>query len=261
MASACAVARFGANASNGERMNVWHVVMDWPQRSVRAGLTSARRLAMALAAVIGVGSLAAGLWIEMKAYAAQVLIEAAWQRNQGGAAEARPWPWADTTPVARLTVLERDPRSVTLPARFATPRGQSLIVLEGSSGRNLAFGPTHDAASVLPGEAGNSVIAAHRDTHFRILESLKVGDRLRIERVDGRAAFFAVSDIRVVDSRKTRIALGAEDPRLTLVTCYPFDAIRPGGPLRFVVTADLIAGAGLSPPLPVARAVASKFQS
>jgi sortase A len=73
-----------------------------------------------------------------------------------------------------------------------------------------------------------------------MLETLAPGDRLRIERVDGRVAFFAVTDIRIVDSRTTRIALDAEEPRLTLVTCYPFNAIRPGGPLRFVVTADLL---------------------
>jgi sortase A len=48
-----------------------------------------------------------------------------------------------------------------------------------------------------------------------------------------------VSDVRVVDSRRTRIALAAEGPRLTLVTCYPFDAVVPGGPLRWVVTVDL----------------------
>jgi sortase A len=206
-------------------------------------------------AVVGVICLLQAAWIEVKAYAAQALIEAAWERNEHGATDAKPWPWADTTPVARLTVLERDPRSVAIPAKYAIPRGESLIVLEGASGRNLAFGPTHDAASVLPGEIGNSVISAHRDTHFRILETLSVGDRVRIQRTDRKVSYFAVTDIRVVDSRTTRIALDADRPRLTLVTCYPFDAIRPGGPLRFVVTAELIAGAGdQSPPPTVAHA-------
>jgi sortase A len=220
-----------------------------------------RRVVALLAAAIGVVTVLQATWIEVKAYAAQVLIDAAWERNQLGAMSARPWPWADTTPVARLTVLERAPRSSTLPARHASPRGESLVVLEGASGRNLAFGPVHDAASVLPGDAGNSVIAAHRDTHFRMLEALEAGDRLRIERIDGRVAFFAVTDIRIVDSRRARITLGADEPRLTLVTCYPFNAIHPGGPLRFVVTADLIAGAGLLPPQPVARAAASRLHT
>jgi sortase A len=218
---------------------------------------SARRASVIFAASIALLCLTEAIWIEAKAYVALALIELAWERNEHNGAPAKPWPWADTTPIARLTVLERDPRSVTMPAKYVAPRGQSLVVLEGASGRNLAFGPAHEAASVLPGDRGNSVIAAHRDTHFRILESLERGDRLRIERLDGRVVFFSVTDVTIVDSRHTRIALSAGTPRLTLVTCYPFDAIRPGGPLRFVVTADLIAVAGLSPPPVVARAAAS----
>ena len=67
---------------------------------------------------------------------------------------------------------------------------------------------------------------------------------------------FSVTDVSVVDSRKQRIALDGDEPTLTLVTCYPFDAISPGGPLRFVVTAHFIAGAGYTPPRRVARAAA-----
>jgi sortase A len=228
------------------------------------------RLAIALvAASTGVVCLADASWIYVKAFAAQELIGAAWERTQRGVANARPWPWADTTPVAKLTFFGRAPArdspAVGIPAGGSARRppaaawlgtGDSLIVLEGSSGRNLAFGPTHDAASVLPGERGNSVIAAHRDTHFRALERLRIGDRIRVERADGRRTLFSVSDVQVVDSRRKRIALFADAPRLTLVTCYPFDAIQPGGPLRFVVTADLIAGAGITPPQQVARAAA-----
>jgi sortase A len=200
---------------------------------------SLRRTAAFAVAAAGITCLMAAGWMHMKAFAAQELIDAAWQRNRAGTSTARPWPWADTTPVARLTV-----------------NGESFIVLEGASGRNLAFGPTHDAASVLPGERGNSVIAAHRDTHFRALRAVLMGDRVQVERVDGRRAEFIVTNVRVADSRRERIALGANTPRLTLVTCYPFDAIQPGGPLRFVVTADWIAGAGNPPPQQVARAAA-----
>jgi len=199
-----------------------------------------RRTLACGAAAAGITCLIAAGWIHMKAFAAQQLIEAAWQRARDGADGARPWSWADTTPIARLTI-----------------NGQSFFVLEGASGRNLAFGPAHDAASVLPGEVGNSLIEAHRDTHFEVLSKVRLGDRVRVERVDGRAYEFIVTDRRVADSRKQRIALEAHSPRLTLVTCYPFDAIQPGGPLRFVVTADFIAGAGNSPPQRVAQAAAS----
>ena len=194
----------------------------------------------AVLAVIGLACITAACWIHVKAFAAQVLISAAWERTQKGAAQARPWPWADTSPVARITFHD----------------WKSLVVLEGSSGRNLAFAPSHDAASVLPGEPGNSVISAHRDTHFRALEHARLGDRIRVERRDGQVFLFSVTDVRVVDSRHARLALDGDVPRLTLVTCYPFEAIQPGGPLRFVVTASWIAGAGYTPPRRVARAAA-----
>lgn len=228
---------------------------------------TARTTMTVVALLVALGSFMSAGWIHAKAVAAQLLIRAAWERNRNGAASAQPWPWADTAPVARLTVLQMDHTATrtahetrgTYAADTSSSAGkvrESFIVLSGMSGRTLAFGPAHDSASVLPGDVGNSVIAAHRDTHFRVLKSLQPGDWLRVERADGRIVDFRVTDVRVVDSRTTQIALGGERPRLTLVTCYPFDAIRPGGPLRFVVTADSPAGAGLQPPQRVPHAAA-----
>jgi sortase A len=126
----------------------------------------------------------------------------------------------------------------------------TFFVLEGSSGRNLAFGPVHDAASVVPGAIGNSVIEGHRDTHFKILRTAKPGDRLTLESLDGSKSVFVVTDVRIADGRRTRILLDADVARLTLATCYPFDAVNPGGPLRWVVTAERV-----SSPVPAAMAV------
>ena len=175
--------------------------------------------------------LSLGSWIPLKAWAAQWLIDAAWRRERAGSNGSSPWPWADTHPIAKLTWGE----GASAP---------TLIVLEGSSGRNLAFGPVHDTASVLPGGRGNSVIEGHRDTHFTILRTAKPGDHLSIEALDGRRSAFVVTDVRIVDSRTTRIALDAGAPRLTLSTCYPFDAVNPGGPFRWVVTATSVTPAG-----------------
>jgi sortase A len=186
-----------------------------------------RRWRPALVAVLVVGGLAcvaqAG-WIHAKALLAQAMIEYAFERARDGAEFSRPWPWADTRMVARLH----------LPGS-----GPALVVLSGPSGRNLAFGPAHDPASVAPGERGNSVIAGHRDTHFRPLALLQVGDPVRLERLDGVSVDFVVTAVDVVDSRRWDILLEADAPRLTLVTCYPFGAMDPSGPMRFVVTADL----------------------
>lgn len=194
------------------------------QTSARPWLATRRARAAATCATLGIALLLSAEWIRIKADAAQFLIARAWSREQQGERQARPWPWADTHPIARLRL----------------PGSEPLIVLEGASGRTLAFGPAHDSASVLPGEAGNSVISAHRDTHFRALRRLAPGDEIRTELADGRRARFVVTDLRVVDSRRVQIALDAERPRLTLITCYPFDAINPHGPLRYIVTADRI---------------------
>ncbi|KPP97374.1 class GN sortase [Marinobacter sp. HL-58] len=165
--------------------------------------------------------LAVGLWIPLKALAAQELLELAWAESQARQQQTRPWPWADTWPVARLTLPET---------------GQSLIVLDGAHGESLAFGP----GQVLgDGEqAGPVVIAGHRDTHFRGLQHLEAGNRVRLQGRGGDWRTFRVDRIRVVDSRYEQINT-AQLPQdsLLLVTCYPFNGLQNNGPLRYVVEA------------------------
>ena len=45
----------------------------------------------------------------------------------------------------------------------------------------------------------------------------------------------------MVDRSETRVLDAADSPQLTLITCYPFDAVRPGTPLRYVVIAQRVA--------------------
>jgi sortase A len=111
------------------------------------------------------------------------------------------------------------------------------MVLEGASGRTLAFGPGHLTGTPRPGEKGNVVIGGHRDTHFRFLKNLKSGDLLLIESADREVVAYSVTTTEVVDHAKSDVLRDFGDDRLTLITCYPFDAIQPGGPLRYVVTA------------------------
>ncbi len=189
------------------------------------GVESILRVAALAAFASGVVCVAVAAWIPVKAWAAQRLIDSAWRRERTLSRVVAPWPWADTRPLAKLT--------------WGSGRAAAtLFVLEGSSGRNLAFGPVHDAASVVPGAIGNSVIEGHRDTHFKILRTAKSGDRFTLELLDGKKTVFVVTDVRIVDSRRTRIRLDADVPRVTLATCYPFDAVNPGGPLRWIVTAE-----------------------
>jgi sortase A len=53
---------------------------------------------------------------------------------------------------------------------------------------------------------------------------------------------YVVASTRVVDRGDLSITADSGDTRLTLVTCYPFDAIRPGGRLRYVVVARSVDG-------------------
>ncbi len=177
-------------------------------------------LILAVAGVVQVGH---GAWIVAKAALAQGLLDAAWTRSLAAGTPSRPWPWADTWPVARLTV----------------PRlGRSLVVLAGASGEALAFGPGHVAGSARPGAPGNAVIVGHRDTHFDFLPELAEGDLLVVEDLRGRRLPFDVVGTAVADARDAVIRLDGEAPALTLVACWPFDAAAPGGPLRYLVSAQ-----------------------
>lgn len=181
-----------------------------------------RALPVVLLAV-GAWQLGQGGWIHLKAYLAQQLLQRAWARTLAGETDVRPWPWADTWPVARLRV----------PAH-----GADLIVLEGTSGRTLAFGPGHAPGSAPPGAPGTAVVGGHRDTHFRFLGRVRVGDAVVLD-VPGRPpAGFVVRETAVVHARTATIRREADRTVLALVTCYPFDALRPGGPLRYVVIAE-----------------------
>jgi sortase A len=178
--------------------------------------------ALTFAAAFGMSA----TWIPVKAAVAQILLHQAWERARDGSSTARPWPWADTWPVGRL----RAPRY-----------GIDQIVLAGATGSALAFAPGHVDGTAMPGRCGNCVLSGHRDTHFRFLERLQPGDALELEAPDGHLQRFAVRSTNVQDRSDVSVLDDSNAPMLTLITCYPFDAVVPGGPLRFVVRAEPVA--------------------
>lgn len=182
-------------------------------------------LALALAA-LGGWQLAAGSWIHAKALLAQHLIERSWSAARLDGTARRPWPGADLRPVARLSVPSR---------------GIELFVLDAASARALAFGPAHVGGTAAPATWGNTVIVAHRDTHFAFLRHLAVDDEIDVEGARGAAARYRVREVAVVDRGESRLLDAADAAQLTLITCYPFDALLPGTRLRYVVIADRVA--------------------
>ena len=186
-------------------------------------MTVAFRTTLLLTLVItGIISTAEGSRIYLKAILAQYLLETAWRNIQNGVHKLRPWPWADTWPVAELSSPHHNER---------------MIVLAGATGRTLAFGPAHLLASADPGEIGNTVLLGHRDTHFAFLKHLQPNDLLQLKSTDGTQHFYRVSETTVVHESKVDVMAPSNDKRLTLITCFPFDALIPGGPLRYVVHA------------------------
>lgn len=130
-------------------------------------------------------------------------------------------------------------RDSALVGRLDIPRVQiSVMVAEGTSSRVLRLAAGHVPGTALPGESGNAVVAAHRDTFFRRLGELKSGDVIRLA-VPGRQYVYSVSFADIVGPDETWVLQPSAGQSLTLVTCYPFYFVGPA-PKRFVIRAHRI---------------------
>ncbi|MCS6159346.1 class GN sortase [Shewanella baltica] len=184
--------------------------------------------------LIGATLLGKGLYMQAKAHFAQYLIEQAWTKTLADGQSHKPWSWADTYPVAKLSIYREQ---AAANSDIEAELNDSLYVLAGASGRNLAFGPSLVLSSAPAGQKGNTVIAGHRDTHFAILNGMAVGRRLSLQTLKGNNIIYEVVATQVVHETETQFMAPSDDNRLTLITCYPFDALQGGAELRFVVQA------------------------
>jgi LPXTG-site transpeptidase (sortase) family protein len=113
-----------------------------------------------------------------------------------------------------------------------------VIVVEGTNHRALRIGPGHLKNTPAPGDLGNSVISAHRDTFFRHIYELAKGDEIEVKR-NGRTYIFQVTGKKIVDPSDVSILKNTSDARLTLITCYPIYYIGPA-PQRLIVFSKLV---------------------
>ena len=178
-------------------------------------------------AVIGLILFGQGAYNHAKALLAQVLLERAFEKTVATGRETKPWSWADTWPVARIEVKRLH---------------ASTIVLAGSSGQALAFGPGHVERTANAGERGVAVYSAHRDTHFRFLKDLAIGDEIDVKRQDGQTFHYRVDRTSVVRFDASGIDPLAVGHELVLSTCWPFDALTQG-PERYLVHATMLGDA------------------
>lgn len=125
-------------------------------------------------------------------------------------------------------------------ARLEAPSVRlTATVLEGSDDRTLRRAAGHIEYTPPPGQPGNIGIAGHRDTTFRALRGVKVGDPLLLTTAD-RTYEYRVSRTWIVEPADVEVLDPTERPALTLVTCYPFSFIG-SAPKRYIVRADLVA--------------------
>jgi sortase A len=178
----------------------------------------------AILAFAGLVLFSQGAYIHAKALLAQVLLERAFSETIATGRETKPWSWADTWPVARIEVKRLH---------------ASAIVLAGSSGQALAFGPGQVELTPDAGERGTAVYSAHRDTHFRFLRDVVVGDEIDVTRSDGRMFRYLADASSVVRFDASGISPLSDDYELVLSTCWPVDALTPG-PDRYLLHATMI---------------------
>ena len=158
----------------------------------------------------------------LKAELAQVLISRAWV---SGDDNSKPWPWADTVPVARLQI-----ESLNL----------DTLVLGGGNGHAMAFGPGMSGASAGLGNSGVTLISAHRDTHFSALENVSVGVEIKAQGKDRRWHYYVVSEINIIDDSRQMLLADTPGPTLVLSTCYPFDVLVMNSTKRMLVSAQWV---------------------
>jgi len=118
--------------------------------------------------------------------------------------------------------------------------GFNAIVVQGDSRASLRRAVGHISKSALPGEWGNVVLAGHRDTFFRPLRDIRLGDRIDFNTSE-HSFEYVVESIEVVAPNDIQVLQPSTGRDLTFVTCFPFYFVGPA-PKRFIVRAREVDG-------------------
>jgi sortase A len=126
--------------------------------------------------------------------------------------------------------------------RLEIPRLKiSAMVAEGTDDQVLGRAVGHIGSTALPGRPGNVALAGHRDTFLRGLGEVRENDVIRFVTLRGTYVY-RVEWSAVVEPGRVDVLDSTATPSMTLVTCYPFQAVGPA-PERFVVRARQVAPA------------------
>lgn len=169
-------------------------------------------------------------WLPVKAWLSQELISYSWQQSVNSRSSLsnnlnvsiKPWPWADTSPIAELSFKRLQ---------------KNIVILNGGDPTTLAF----SAGAIAPFNQTNSakpfVVAGHRDSHFAFLEDILMKDVISMTDQYGQSQLYQVEAIDIVDAATGQLPVLANDSSLILITCYPFNGIDQDANERYVITA------------------------
>jgi len=163
-----------------------------------------------------------GLKIEIKAKVAQFLLHSTWHLTLKTGKQYQPWSSFDGIPIMRLTIPQHN---------------INQIVLKGTSGQALAFGPSFHEESFLPQDKKVTIISSHRDSHGDYIKNLKLGEKIKLQDQQGNWHTYIINDFFTVNIKKETFTIKTNEQRLLLVTCFPFNSFQSGTPFRYVVSA------------------------
>jgi sortase A len=162
-------------------------------------------------------------------------------KRKAGLSQPTEAPAVAAKPERKAATRKPLPARGEIVGRIVIPRiGVSAMVQEGVDKKTLSRAVGHVPSTSLPGQGGNVALAAHRDTHFRPVKNLKVGDRIELETA-GATYKYRVDKMWVVTPKDVSVLKPTASPALTLITCYPFQYVG-NAPKRYIVRATQLPG-------------------
>ncbi|WP_047980850.1 class D sortase [Ornithinibacillus contaminans] len=143
----------------------------------------------------------------------------------------------DTSPQNPLVSMDFNPATgETIGILYIPKLGEELPIIEGTDADELAKGVGHYKGTAFPTQHDQIVLSGHRDTVFRRMGELELGDILTVKLPYGSFSYEIVHT-KVVDADdRTVIVPTAPNEVLTVTTCYPFNYIGDA-PERYIITA------------------------
>lgn len=110
-----------------------------------------------------------------------------------------------------------------------------LPIVEGIDEDDLAQGVGHYTGTAFPLQQDQIVLSGHRDTVFRGMGNLELGDQFIVEMDYGKFTYEIVETF-ITDPDDRTVIVPHDEEVLTVTTCYPFNFIG-SAPQRYIINA------------------------